>query len=176
MNQRAQTILKSGSLALVIALALAPGCQQPPDPSKTLKPLGDRYVAVWNTGNVNDLDAIIDPHFVYHSNLLPEVEGIDGLKKIISGFRASYPDLKIVLESELYSGNRSAVRWTLTGTNTGPGEMPPTGKPVKLWGISLLEYADGKITAEWLAFDNQSYLEQLGFSMMPPSQPKAKSK
>jgi len=60
----------------------------------------------------------------------------------------------------------------LTGTNTGSGEMPPTGKSVKIWGISIIHLADGKITEEWAGFDNQSFMEQLGFTMTPPSEKK----
>jgi hypothetical protein len=52
----------------------------------------------------------------------------------MSGFRTAYPDLKIVLSDEVYSENKAAALWTFTGTNTGPGEMPPTGKSVKIWG------------------------------------------
>jgi predicted ester cyclase len=50
--------------------------------------------------------------------------------------------------------------------------MPPTGKSVKIWGISIIHLADGKITEEWAGFDNQSFMEQLGFTMTPPSEKK----
>jgi steroid delta-isomerase-like uncharacterized protein len=155
--------------AIVIAFMVLSGCQQQrPDPSQTLKPIADKYVEVWNTGNLGELDVIFDPQFVRHANLLPDVEGIDGLKKLMSGFRTAYPDLKIVLSDEVYSENEAAARWTFTGTNTGPGEMPPTGKSVTIWGLSILHFANGKITEEIVAYDNQSFMEQLGYMMMPP--------
>jgi steroid delta-isomerase-like uncharacterized protein len=154
---------------LMIAIVFLAGCQQqPPDPSQTLKPIADKYVEVWNTGNFDELDSIFDQNFVRRANLLPDVNGIDGLKKLMSGFRTAYPDLKIVLTDEVYSDNESAARWTFTGTNTGPDEMPPTGKSVKVWGISILHFANGKITEEIVAYDNQSFMEQLGYTMMPP--------
>lgn len=173
MGERTQTILRAGSLLLMMTAFMTAGCQQHPDASRKLKPLIDKYVDVWNGGDLKGLDAILDPHFVRHANLSPEVEGVEGMMKVISGFRAAYPDLKIVVNDAVYSeDNASAGRWTLTGTNTGSGVMPPTGKSVKIWGVSLIRYANGKIAEEWVGFDNQSFMEQLGHTMTPPSETK----
>jgi steroid delta-isomerase-like uncharacterized protein len=163
MKNPVPTIL--GPLLLMMALV---GCQQKPDPSLKLKPLSDKYIEVWNSGNLGGLDAIFASGYVHHLNQSPDVDGIDGLKKTISGFRTAYPDLKFVVDDAVYAENASAVRWTFTGTNTGAGAMPPTGKPVKIVGISLFHFADGKIASEWVTFDNQTVLEQLGFTMSPP--------
>ncbi len=168
MKQLINTSLKAASLFLIMTFVISAGCQQQkPDTSQELKPIVDKLVEVWNKGNFEELDAIIDPNFVRRVNQLPGVEGLDGLKKVISGFRTAFPDVKLVIEDEIYSENKSADRWIFTGTNTGPGEMPPTGKSVRIWGEAILHYANGKITEEWVAFDNQSLMEQLGFTMMP---------
>ncbi|OGU71005.1 MAG: hypothetical protein A2V93_02605 [Ignavibacteria bacterium RBG_16_34_14] len=154
---------------LIATFVFIAGCQQQkPDPSQELKTLVDKYIEVWNNGNLSELDAIMDSNYVHHSNQSPDVD-IDDLKKVISGFRTAYPDVKLVWEDEIYSENKSAGRWIFTGTNTGPGEMPPTGKSVRIWGESILHYANGKITEEWTVYDNQSLMEQLGYTMMPPS-------
>ena len=170
MKQLINSILKASSLFLVMAFIILSGCQQQkPDPSVELKPLVDKYVEVWNGGNLSDLDAVMSSDYVYHSNKSPDIKGIVDLKKLISSFRTAYPDMKLVIEDEVYSENKSAGRWVFTGTNTGPGEMPPTGKPVSIWGVSIIQYANGKLSEEWIAFDNQSLMEQLGFTMMPPA-------
>ena len=165
--------MKRSTLSMILLCLLVPtvillGCQ-PPNASQKLKPVVDKYVEVWNTGNLGELDAIIDPHFVRRVNLIPTVEGVDGAKKVISGFRAAYPDLKIVVDDPNYSENRFSCRWTFTGTNTGAGEMPPTGKPVKIWGLTIAHFANGKLTGETVAYDNHAFMEQLGYTMMPPS-------
>jgi len=163
-------ILRSSSLALIGTIVFMTGCErQQPDASQKLRPIVDKYVEVWNGGNPDGLDAIIDPRFVRRVNLQSDIEGVDGAKKVISGFRTAYPDLKIVVNDEVYSENKSVGRRTLTGTNTGSGAMPPTGKSVRVWGISILRFANGKITEEWVGSDNQSLMEQLGYTMTPPS-------
>jgi len=172
MKQLNHAVAKAGSVILMMVVLVATGFSQKSDPSQQLKPIIEKYVEVWNSGNLKDLDAIVDPHFVRHANSQPVIEGIDGLKKIISGFRTSYPDLKIVVNEEIYAENKSVGRWALTGTNTGAGEMPPTGKAVKQWGISILHFADGKITEEYVGFDNLALMQTLGYTLAPPSEKK----
>ena len=169
MKQLIQTLLKAGSLFLLIAVILTTGCQQQKDYSKELKPLFDKYYEVWETGNLDELDVIVDPNFVRHSDAGTSVEGLENLKKMISGFRTAFPDLKVVSNEEIYSENKFAGRWTFSGTNTGPGEMPPTGKAVTMWGINIIHFKDGKIVEEWDSFDNVPLLEQLGYMITPPA-------
>jgi steroid delta-isomerase-like uncharacterized protein len=170
MKQLIQTLLKAGSLFLVITFVVSTGCQQQKrDPSQELKPIADKLVEVWNDGNLDSLDSIIDPSFVRTVNKMPDVKGIDGFKKVISGLRTAYPDLKLSIDNEIYSENSLAYRWVLAGTNTGPGEMPPTGKSYNNWGLTIIYFANGKITRQIVAYDEKTFFEQQGYTMMPPS-------
>jgi len=156
------------NLSTLIAFIFIAGCQQQkPDASQELKPIVDKYIEAWNNGNFDSFNAIFDSNFVHHENQSPDIKGIEGIKKLISGFRTAYPDGKLVLEDEVYSENKSAGRWVFTGTNTGPSEMPPTGKSVSFWGVSILHFTNGKITEEWAVFDTQSLMKQLGYTMIP---------
>ena len=170
------TLIKRGTLpglaAIFIGFIFLAGCQQQKDYTKEYKPLGDKYVEVWNGENPDNLDAIMSKDFVYHANSNPTVNGIEGIKEVIASFRSAFPDAKLVVDDEIFSENKAAARWVYTGTNTGPGEMPPTGKSVRIWGISYFRFENGKIAEEWVAFDNQSMLEQLGYTMNPPSEKK----
>jgi predicted ester cyclase len=171
MKQFINAFLKAGSLFLIIAVVLTSGCQQPQkDYSKELKPLADKYNQAWQTGNVDGLDAIFDPNFVRHADKGSSADGLENLKKVIKAFKAAYPDLKLVFSEEFYAENQYAGHWSFTATNTGPGEIPPTGKPVSQWGINIIHFKDGKIVEEWDAFDNVPLLEQLGYTITPPSE------
>jgi len=162
-------------LSTLITFFFLAGCQQQKTaPSEQLKPITDKYIDVWNGGDASELDAIIDSNFIYHSNKLPEVNGIDGIKKEIAETRTMFPDLKLVLEERIFSENKIATRWHLTGTNTGAGEMPPTGKPIDIWGNAIIHIENGKLTEEWNAYDRLSVMEQLGFTLVPPSEKKMK--
>jgi len=172
MKLLTHTILKAGSLFLMIAVVLTVGGQPQPDYSKDLKPLVDKYNGAWESGNVEGLDGIFDPKFVRHSDAATSAQGLDNLKKIITGFKTAYPDIKVVSNEEIYTENRFAGRWTLTGTNTGPGELPPTGKAITMWGINIIHFENGKMVEEWDSFDNVPSMQQLGFAMTPPTESK----
>ena len=169
MKQLIQTILKTGPLFLVIAFMVLSGCQQQkPDPSQEQKPILDKGIAIWNNGNLDEVGEVWDESVVRSVNQLPDVKGVEGMKKVISGFRTAYPDAKLTANEVIFAENKAILRWTFTGTNTGSGEMPPTGKKIKIWGITILHFANGKISREIVDYNNQALIEQLGFAMIPP--------
>ena len=125
-------------------------------------------VDAWNTGNLDQLDAHVDPETVRHgpASMNSNANSLADLKKRITDFRTSFPDLRLVLDEELYQDGRSIVRWTFSGTNTGEGEFGPTGKTVRISGISLAHYADDKIKEEYVFFDTADFFTQLGLMDM----------
>lgn len=153
---------------LFFSFLIFAGCQPQKDYSEELKPLVDKYNAAWESGNVDGLEEIFAPDFVRHADASTSAEGIDELKKVIKDFKTAFPDLKLISEEEIYTKNTFTGRWSISATNTGPGEMPPTGKSVNQWGINIIHFKDGKITEEWDGFDNQMFLEQLGYTLTPP--------
>jgi len=159
--------------APVLALVLIAGCQTPPpDPAAELKPILDAYVEAWNTGNVDVLDAIADAGVQRHvSPTVPSsATNLDELKQVITNFRAQFPDFHVSLDEEIYVAGKSVIRWTVTGTHTGSTEeLPATGKAVSVSGSSIMHYAEGKLTEEWAYFDNQDFMQQLGFTLAPPA-------
>jgi steroid delta-isomerase-like uncharacterized protein len=156
-------------LFLIVTIFLTSGCQEQKDYSQELKPLIDKYVEVWNSGNVDELDAVMSTDFVRHARST-SADGLENIKKLITGSRTAFPDLYLVLTDEMFTENRFAAHFSFTATNTGPGQFPPTGKSVEVWGVVIAHFADGKLTEEWVGYDNQSFLEQLGFTMPPPTQ------
>ncbi len=162
------------NLSVLITFVFITGCQQQKDYSKEYKPILDKLVDAWNGGSLDSLDAIFAPDFVRIVNNQPEVKGVEGFKKAIEDLRTAYPDLKLTLDNVVYGENSMANRWVLTGTNTGPGQMPPTGKSVNVWGESIIHVVNGKVTKEIVAYDNQELMEQLGYTMMPPAPEKKK--
>jgi len=66
------------------------------------------------------------------------------------------------------SKDRAFVRWTFTGTNTGPGDAPPSNKAVKVRGSTILEYKNGMIAFEDVYFDALDWNMQLGATLTPP--------
>lgn len=78
------------------------------------------------------------------------------------GFMAAFPDLMVELNSVSYEGARVVYRWTLSGTNTGPGG---NGRRVRISGEERWRFgADGLIADSKGSFDEADYRQQLGES------------
>ncbi|MFH1942890.1 MAG: ester cyclase [bacterium] len=164
-------ILKLAGILLATCI-LIDGCRQS-DPSQELKPLIDAYVKAWNTGDFSGLDKVVSPQFELRMTpRFDAVRSLDSLKQTISYWRTAYPDFTIQLDEVVYGKNAAAVRWTIRATNTGPGSSPPTGKTVFVPGISIFHFANGQIIDEWIASNNLYWMQQLGFALVPPDNPK----
>jgi hypothetical protein len=90
------------------------------------------------------------------------------MKGVMKGLRSAYPDLKVVITDGRYAGDRAFLNWTATGTNTGPGETPPTRKAVKVDGYTVMHFVDGRIRHEEVYFDRLGWMTQLGATVTPP--------
>jgi steroid delta-isomerase-like uncharacterized protein len=129
----------------------------------------DAFVAAWNTGNFAGLDHYVAANVVRRSPAATNSSAgnFDELKKVITDFRTAYPDAKVTINEAFFQGERSIARWTFTGTNTGPGPHPATGKKVKIEGASIARYKDAKLTEELVYFDSLEMMTQLGLITLP---------
>lgn len=150
----------------VLSACTAPS---PPDYAAQYRPIQDAFVAVWNDGNLDGLDAIAAPSYQRHGDLGTTAGNLAVLKKVIKGFRTAYPDMHVTIEEAHFTQDRGLSLWTFTGTNTGASNIPATGKSVKVSGMSLIRYASGKIADETVYFDSLDMSQQLGYTVVPPA-------
>jgi steroid delta-isomerase-like uncharacterized protein len=72
------------------------------------------------------------------------------------------PDLHFTLEDVLARGDEAVVRWLATGTHAGDGlGVPPSGRPVRLRGMTWLVFRDGKISEGWDCWDLGGLMKSL---------------
>jgi predicted ester cyclase len=168
MKKSIQLPTKVTLVLTLILLCFTFSCQQQ-DASKELKSIVQAFNEPWNTGDLDALDAVVDPQYVRHTNSGPIV-GLDSLKQDISSVRTAFPDWHCTYDEEIYAGDKAVVRSTVTGTHTGPGLFgPPTGKKIELTGITIFRVADGKVVDDRAAFNALALYQQLGYTLVPPS-------
>jgi hypothetical protein len=126
-------------------------------------------MAGWNEGKVDGLDVGLTPNFVRRAPAGMTADGIPAMTKVMTDLRTAYPDGKVVLDESCHMKDVSLHLWTHTGTNTGPGAIPPTGKSVKNTGMTLIRYQNGKIAQELVAFDVLTWQTQLAYTLSPPA-------
>ena len=121
----------------------------------------------WSTGNLDMIDETIDTSYVFHDPAVPGIRGPEGLKQLISMYRAGYPDLQFTIEDQFADGDTVIQRWSCEGTHQGElMGIPATGKRTTTSGIGILRFEGGKVVEEWVRWDTLGWLQQLG--VVPP--------
>lgn len=76
----------------------------------------------------------------------------------VEGFMTAFPDLQVKMDSVMGSSTAASYRWTLTGTNSGPGG---TGRAVRISGYEQWRFDNGLIAVSMGHFDAGDYQRQL---------------
>jgi predicted ester cyclase len=94
-------------------------------------------------------------------------QGRKGFKRLVTTWRAAFPDMSETVSQLLTDGDWVVARFTLRGTHRGDFYgIPATNKMVEAHGIDLLRFRDGLI-AEWIyCEDALGVFAQLG--SLPP--------
>ena len=140
----------------------------PPD-NTAMQDALDGYINAWNSGDLTSLGNYFTENVQrYSPGGISDADGLEDMREVMTAFLTSYPDVSVTVDEAWYYGNRSTIHWTFSGTNTGPGEEPPTGNYVEISGLSSLTYEDGKISEEEVVYDNLDFMEQLGYELTEP--------
>ena len=115
-------------------------------------------------GNLDAIDECVDPGFVGYDAASPEpIRGPQGLREMVKGYRAAFPDLQIAVDDQVAEGDKVATRWTARGTHQGElFGIEPTGKQATITGISIERFSNGKIVESWDNWDTFGLMQQLG--------------
>ena len=122
------------------------------------------FAEAWNSTDPALVDELISPHYVGHDVNIEHAErGPDRIKRIMTAFRAAFPDLKVTVEDVVIQGEKEVVRWTVRGTYTGPFmNIAPTGKQVVFSGTDIGRVVNGQIQEMWSNWDRLGLMRQLG--------------
>jgi predicted ester cyclase len=139
------------------------------------KIIKDRVLGIWNEGNLALINEVYAPEAVIRASHFPiPIKGQEGIKNWIVSTRAAFPDFQMTFEEIIIKGDCVITRWTTTGTHTGTLRMPlinlsPTGRKVRLSGISIGRVEKRKTVEEIVVFNAMEMFQQLGFQLTPPS-------
>jgi predicted ester cyclase len=93
--------------------------------------------------------------------------GRSDVKGMARALMATFPDLGMHVDEVYWMGNeaegfRVSVRWTAIGTHRGYALYgAPTGRRVHVWGIDQLYIKDGRITEDWMMFNEFDVMAQI---------------
>jgi steroid delta-isomerase-like uncharacterized protein len=126
------------------------------------------YDEVYNRSNGSFADEAHAAGYRYHDTTNPD-EVVDHATFMArnAGFAAAFPNRRVDIDDSFGAGDRVVARATLHATHTGNlGDVPPTGKAVRLTSTIIYRFEDNKIAEEWEIFDVLGMYRQLGVA--PP--------
>jgi hypothetical protein len=127
--------------------------------SAQLKAFGARYTAAWCSQNAASVAAFFSEAGSLQINSGAPSVGRTAITAAAQSFMAAFPDMIVSMDGVERQGDRAVYRWTLTGTNTGPGG---SGKAVRIRGYEEWRLgADGLIAESKGHFDEAEYERQL---------------
>jgi predicted ester cyclase len=116
---------------------------------------------LWNAGDLAVVDDIVAPHHVHHVGD-HAYHGPGEVKQMASDLREAFPDLHFVLDDVVSDADRVAVRWTATGTQSGPFfDLAPSGRPARWTGMDMVRLDRGLLVELWANADGMALWEQL---------------
>ncbi len=130
------------------------------DVLKTNEDLARRFVECVNKGVMDP--ELFAPDFVYY-DAAGNPADLAGAQLQLDMFKAGFPDLHVEIDDLTVTETRAIARFTSSGTQNGDlMGIPPSGKPYKIIGITILHMADGKITEHWEGGDILGLFQQIG--------------
>lgn len=124
-----------------------------------LSEFGARYTEAWCSGNAASVAAFFaEGGSLTINNGAPHV-GRAAIAAAAQEFMTAFPDMIVTMNGITLHEDHVVYRWTLTGTNTGPGG---TGRGVRISGYEEWTMGpDGLIANSRGHFDEADYRRQL---------------
>jgi steroid delta-isomerase-like uncharacterized protein len=113
---------------------------------------------------------VVAPDSVDHDAAPGQGPGAEGFEHFFKELYAAFPDLQFVREQVVADEDSVALAYTVTGTQHGVFlGFPPTGKRMKVRGVQISKFANGKLVERWGSSDQLGMLQQLGLVRLPES-------
>lgn len=118
---------------------------------------------VLNQGRIDSAERFFWDDMVEQVPFPGQGPGLQGLKDVLRGMRAAFPDMHWRIEEQLVDGDRVLTRFEWTGTHRDAFlGVPATGKAVKSWGMVIDRFQEGKIKQTRIIMDTLGLMMQLG--------------
>ena len=128
------------------------------------------YKDVWQSGDSDAEKELVAESFVDHNPLPGQPGGIEGHHYVVSLIRSAFPDARFEIDHMVAEGDLVTGHWTMSATHLGEimGVLP-TGKSVRMSGMDLGRWQEGKLQEIWHIEDMAGLCQQLGVMGSAPA-------
>lgn len=143
---------------------LVPAANQQPDF------MPRRYVELWNTGNFDQMESLFAPPVAMVSRGNRVLLNWEMLRRVITSWRKSMPDLNFKIDDTIVQGDKVAMRLSFTGSykdrlfSGTAAPNPDSPRTVRATEMLMFHLKDGKINQIWEEYDENKMRHQMGGS------------
>ncbi|MGE3844261.1 MAG: ester cyclase [Vicinamibacterales bacterium] len=121
--------------------------------------------------DIAGFSAVLADDFIDHEELPGFAQTKDGAAAFFRTFIAAFPDMRMVPEDIIASGDKVVARVRVTGTHEGPFMgLSPTGKRVNVQAVDIIRFGqDGLAREHWGIFDQLGMMQQIGAIQSEPT-------
>ncbi|HTM89842.1 MAG TPA: ester cyclase [Terriglobales bacterium] len=122
------------------------------------------FEEVWNQGKIATVKELLAKDAVGMGQGEPgaKIRGPADFIRFVERIRGAFPDVKVTVEDTFGARDKVAVRWSATMTHRGAHlGIPPSGKPVRITGMTMVRIQDGKIIEGWDNWDQLAMMRQI---------------
>lgn len=135
-------------------------------------PMTARETATFNAHDIDGFTKVLADDVVFKAPGGIDGEGKTACASFFGSWFTAFPDAHVEVQAVHIIDAIAVEEGTFTGTHNGVlhgpmGDIPPTGRPVKVDYIQVLRFRDGKHVSFNLMFDRLLMLEQLGLVPAP---------
>jgi len=117
---------------------------------------------VFNQGKLDNLDEFLTPDYEIRDAPPGTAHGAEGIKQIVTMFRAGFPDLFVTLEELVAENDKVVARAMTRGTHKGAiFGIEPTGRQIAMPGLTMVRIENGKLAESWVKNDVAALMGQL---------------
>lgn len=141
-----------------------------PTPAENQSPdsIPRRYVELWNTGNLDQMESLFSPPVAMLSHGNRVLLTFEMLRRVITTWRKSMPDLHFKIEDTIIEGDKVAMRVSFTGSYKErlfagtAAPTPETPRTVRATEMLMFHLKDGKINQIWEEYDELRMRIEMG--------------
>lgn len=118
------------------------------------------FEEVHNRGNLDVIDEIFAPSYVYHGH---DLYGPQGKREQQGWLLANWADIRSDIQMVIGEGDLVAIRYLYSFTHSSPiAGVSATGRRVSATSIDIFRVVDDKVVEQWSNEDWYGVLKQIG--------------
>jgi ketosteroid isomerase-like protein len=132
----------------------------------------EKGTAAFNAHDIDGFAEVLADNVVFNAPGGTHGDGKAACAAFFGSWLTAFPDARVEVHAVHFFDDVAVEEGTFTGTQNGVlsgpmGDVPPTGRSVKVDYIQILRFRDGKHVSFDLMFDRLMMLEQLGLAPTP---------